>query len=143
MDTVTAVVAIALGAHVVLKFLFFAAPYARRRAALDRQYEGRRTGTAVLDAISLVIVIVVSVLMFIGDRGGVGFLAGLWVGATLIQLYFHRFHQPLDERTAPAPPDSPIKTMSYAIQARPWAAWVEVAILTALVIASVVAFALS
>ncbi len=141
MDVLTTVVAIALGAHALLRFAFFALPYARRRAALDRSYEGRRTATAVPDAVSLVLVVVVAAVMFLGGRGGVGFLAGLWVGAVVIQVYFHRFHEPLDARTAPSEPLSPIKTMSYAIQANPWAAWRELALFTVLVAASIVAIA--
>jgi hypothetical protein len=141
VDVLTTVVAVVLGAHAVLKFGFFALPYARRRAALDRQYAGRRTATAVSDAVSLAIAVIVAALMLISGRDGVGFLAGLWVGAVVIQVYFHRFHEPLDDRTAPAEPGSPIKTMSYAIQARPWAAWRELAVFTALVAASVIAIA--
>lgn len=142
MDALTTVVAVVLGAHAVLKFVFFALPYSRRRAALDRQYRGRQSATAVSDAASLVVVVIVATLMFLGGRGGVGFLAGLWIGATIIQLYFHRFHEPLDDRTAPTEPTSPIKTMSYAIQARPWAAWRELTVFTVLVVASIVAIAM-
>ena len=32
------------------------------------------------------------------------FLGGLWIGATLIQIYFHRFHAPLaPDRAQPEP----------------------------------------
>lgn len=41
------------------------------------------------------------------------------VGLTLTQLFFHRFYRPLEPDQEPLPPASPIKTMSYAIQARP------------------------
>lgn len=68
------------------------------------------------------VVTTVVAVLFIGSRGGLRLLAGLWVGETLIQLYFHRFHEPLDQQTAPPAPESPIQTMSYAIQAQPIAA---------------------
>jgi hypothetical protein len=142
MEVITTVVAVVLGAHAVIKLAFFALPYARRRAALDRQYAGRRTATAVSDVVLLVIAVIVAVLMLLGGRGGVGFLGGLWVGATLIQVYFHQFHEPLDDRTAPAEPTSPIKIMSYAIQAQPWLAWREMGVFAALVVAGVIAIAM-
>jgi hypothetical protein len=36
LKSAATIIAIALGAHILLKFAFFAAPYRRRRAALDR-----------------------------------------------------------------------------------------------------------
>lgn len=63
----------------------------------------------------------------------VSFLGGLWIGATLIQLYFHRFHTPVPADRAARPPTSPLKEMSYAIQADPWKPWPQLMILTGLV----------
>ncbi len=66
----------------------------------------------------------------------VSFLGGLWIGATLIQLYFHRFHRPVPaERAAPSP-TSPLKEMSYAIQGAPWRPWPQLLMLTVLVLVS-------
>ncbi|HEX9058924.1 MAG TPA: hypothetical protein VF941_01950 [Clostridia bacterium] len=51
------------------------------------------------------------------------FIAGLYIGATLVQTYFHTFTKPLPNDKAPTPPVSPIKIMSYAIQANPEEPW--------------------
>jgi hypothetical protein len=64
----------------------------------------------------------------------VSFLGGLWIGATLIQLYFHRFHEPLLPSQMPPPAVSPIKMMSYAIQAAPARPWREMLLMTALIL---------
>ncbi|MFI6541140.1 hypothetical protein ACIBHY_52425 [Nonomuraea sp. NPDC050547] len=47
------------------------------------------------------------------------FTTGLLVGLTLIQVLFHRFTHPLPPDREPPPPVTPIKTLSYAIQADP------------------------
>ena len=61
------------------------------------------------------------------------------VRRTLIQVYFHRFHVPLTEQEAPPThADSPIKVVSYAIQAAPWRPWREVALLAAAVVVALV-----
>ena len=64
----------------------------------------------------------------------VSFLGGLWIGATLIQLYFHRFHTPVTPEKAAPPQTSPLKEMSYAIQASPWRAWPDLLVLFLLVV---------
>ncbi len=46
LDNIATVVAVILGVHAVGKFAFFALPYARRRAAVDKQYAGRATPAA-------------------------------------------------------------------------------------------------
>jgi hypothetical protein len=143
MDTVTIVLAALVGVHVLLKFTFFLLPYERRRAALDKAYAGGKlTATATSDAVSLAFCAVLVIVVFITGVSAVSFLIGLWVGATLIQLYFHRYWQPLDPDKAPPPPSGPIKLMSYAIEARPWKPWPEIAALCVLVIAGLVALAI-
>ena len=66
----------------------------------------------------------------------VSFLGGLWVGATLIQLYFHQFHRPVSPERAAPPQSSPLKEMSYAIQDAPWRPWPQLLMLTVLVVFS-------
>lgn len=61
-------------------------------------------------------------------------MGGLWIRATLIQLYFHRFHEPVAADRAAPPQTSPLKEMSYAIQASPWHPWPEMAVLAVLVV---------
>ncbi|WP_220449277.1 hypothetical protein, partial [Nonomuraea mesophila] len=52
----------------------------------------------------------------------------------LTQLFFHRFNRPLEPDKAPSPPASPIKSMSYAIQAGPVLAWRELLVQTVLLV---------
>lgn len=125
-----------LGLHALLKFLVFFAPYARRRAALDRSYGDKTSATRVADMVLVGICVAVSTLLLWRGVDATGFLGGLWVGATLIQVYFHRFHAPLPPDRAPPPAVSPIKMMSYAIQDSPWRAAREVTVLAAVIVAS-------
>lgn len=141
MHTTATVLAVLLGLHILVKFAFFALPYPRRRAALDRSYGTKLSATATADVVSLVVVAGLAVVVFADGVAPVSFLIGLWIGATLIQLYFHRFHEPLAEDRAPSPPAGPIKVMSYAIQADPWRPRVEMAALALLVVASFVSLA--
>jgi hypothetical protein len=136
LNSATTVIAIALGAHVFLKFAFFAAPYCKRRAALDKAYANKTSATALADRISLAVVITLAVLLFCRGADPLSLMFGLWIGATLIQIYFHRFHAPLEQNAEPPPPISPIKVMSYAIQASPWRAWKELVLFALIVIAA-------
>ncbi|WP_395644808.1 hypothetical protein [Terricaulis sp.] len=122
-----------LGLHAVLKFLFFFLPYRMRRAQLDRQYGEKQSATQLSDIVLLSICIGVggAILFLNGDAPS--FLGGLWVGGTLIQVFFHRFHAPLAPERAPGPVASPIKAMSYAIQDQPARAAVVMAVFAALV----------
>jgi hypothetical protein len=142
LDTVATILAVVFGAHILLKFTFFLMPYRRRRAALDKSYGGGKlhaTGTS--DVALLVICAVLVAVLFAAGVSAVSFLIGLWVGATLIQLYFHNYWQRLDPEREPPPPAGPIKWVSYAIQDRPWKPWPEIAALYILVIAAFVALA--
>ena len=139
MGTAAVVVAVVLGAHALIKFAFFMLPYRRRRADLDRAYRGRLSATRVSDRVSLLVVVAVAVVVFVAGVQVPSFLIGLWCGATLIQLYFHEFHEPLTPDAAPPGPAGPIKTMSYAIQASPWRPWRELAVYTGLVVAAFIA----
>lgn len=141
VHTVTTAVVTLLGVHILLKFCFFALPYARRRAALDKSYGDKPSATDVSDWILLGITVALAVLVFFNGVEGVSFLAGLWIGATLIQLYFHRYHQPVPADRAAPPRTSPLKEMSYAIQAAPWRPWPQLLTLTILVACSLVAIA--
>ena len=50
----------------------------------------------------------------------------------IIQIFFHRFSEPLSEDKAPETSAPPRKIMSYAIQANPGLAWREILLMTAL-----------
>jgi hypothetical protein len=82
-------------------------------------------------------VVIAAVLLWRGVDA-VSFLGGLWIGATLIQLYFHQFHRPVPPDRAAPPQTSPLKEMSYAIQDAPWRPWPQLLMLAVLVVFSLV-----
>jgi hypothetical protein len=45
LDTITTVLVAILGIHALVKFAFFTLSYRRRRAALDKSYNGKRCAT--------------------------------------------------------------------------------------------------
>jgi hypothetical protein len=138
LNTVTTVVVALLGVHIIAKFAFFGLPYRKRREALDKSYGNKTSATSLSDVIVLGFTVVLSGLLLWRGVEAVSFLGGLWIGATLIQLYFHRFHEPVPaDRSAP-PETSPLKEMSYAIQASPWRPWPQMVVLAVLVVWSLV-----
>ena len=136
LNTVATVVVLVLGLHIIAKFAFFALPYRRRRALLDKQYGDKPSATSTSDWVLMAFTVGVAALVLCRGTEFVGFLGGLWVGATLIQLYFHRFHRPVAPERAAPPPTSPLKEMSYAIQDAPWRPWPQLLTLTVLVVVS-------
>jgi hypothetical protein len=138
LDAVTTVLVGLLGVHIIAKFAFFALPYRRRRAALDKSYGSKPSATTTSDIVLLGFTIVLSALLLWRGVEAVSFLGGLWIGATLIQLYFHRYHQPVAPDRAAPPETSPLKEMSYAIQDNPWRPWPQILVLATLVIWSLV-----
>jgi hypothetical protein len=56
----------------------------------------------------------------------------LLVGMTIIQVYFHRFSEPLPPEKSPEPPITALKMLSYSIQANPGRAWRELVLMTIL-----------
>jgi hypothetical protein len=136
INTVTTVVVLVLGLHVIVKFAFFALPYPRRRALLDKEYGDKPSATTTSDRLVMAVTVGVALLVLCHSVHSVSFLGGLWVGATLIQLYFHQFDRPVPLERAAPPPRSPLKEMSYAIQAAPWRPWPQLLTLTVLVVVS-------
>ena len=141
LNTITTVVVVLLGVHVVAKFAFFALPYRKRRAALDRSYGEKPSATNTSDWITLGFTVILCGLLLWRGVEAVSFLGGLWIGATLIQLYFHRFHEPVPADRAAPPQTSPLKEMSYAIQAAPWRPWPQMLVLAILVVWNLVLIA--
>lgn len=142
LNTVATVIAVALGVHIVAKFAFFALPYRRRRAAIDKQYGNKPHGSAASDVAPMVLTALIALILLVRGIEAVSFLGGLWIGATIIQLYFHQYHRPVAPERAAPPQTSPLKQMSYAIQDAPWRAWPQMAALSALVVFSVVVLAI-
>jgi len=137
LNTVATVVVV-LGFHVIIKFTFFALPYRRRRALLDKQYGDKPSATNKADPVLMVFTVGVAALLLWRGVDAVSFLGALWVGASLIELYFHRFHRPVPAERAAPPESSPLKEMSYAIQDAPWRPWPQLLTLTVLVVFSLV-----
>jgi hypothetical protein len=120
--------------QVVVKFyVFFFVSYEIRRKQLDKSYHNKTSATKVTDYILLAIsALLVTLLFFSENLEYLSFITGLYVGATMIQLYFHQFSEPLPQGKSPSEPISPIKIMSYAIQAFPKRPWKELLFLTML-----------
>lgn len=138
LDTIATVVVVILGIHIIVKFTFFALPYRRRRAMLDKQYGSKPSATNTSDWVLMAFTVALAALLVWRGVQGVSFLGGLWIGATLIQLYFHQFHRPVAPDRAAPPQTSPLKEMSYAIQDAPWRPWPQLLTLTVLVAFSLV-----
>ncbi|HTX97531.1 MAG TPA: hypothetical protein VME67_23485 [Mycobacterium sp.] len=134
VNTIATVVVVVLGLHIITKFGFFALPYRRRRQLLDKQYGGKASATTTSDVVLMVFTVAIAALLLWRGVEPVSFLGGLWIGATLIQLYFHQLHRPVAAERAAPPPTSPIKEMSYAIQDAPWRPWPQLLTLTVLVV---------
>jgi hypothetical protein len=116
------VVLVLLSAHALAKpVILFGVPYRVRRRALDKAYAGGRTSaTKTADTVLVLLcVALVALLWATGWTSAAGFPTGLYVGAVLVQVFFHRFSTPVGPVFAPEPPVSPIKLMSYAIQEKP------------------------
>ena len=133
------ILAVLLGLHALVKFAFlFILPYATRRKALDRAYGDRPSATRTADAVLLGLTIAIAGVLLWRGIEAASFMGGLWIGATLIQLYFHRFHEHLSPEKAPPPTVSPIKLMSYAIQAAPRRPWPEMLVMAVLIVVALV-----
>jgi hypothetical protein len=138
LNTIATVVVVVLGIHIITKFAFFALPYRRRRALLDKQYGDKPSAPSTSDQILMVFTVLLAALLLWRGVEAVSFLGGLWIGATLIQLYFHQFHRPVPAERAAPPERSPLKEMSYAIQDAPWRPWPQLLMLTVLAVLSLV-----
>ena len=112
----------------LVKFIvFFFVGYDNRRKRLDKSYGDKTSATKVFDNVILLVLMIFVVLLFVsGEMKYLSFTTGLYVGMTLIQVYFHRFSDPLPPEKSPKPPVSPIKLMSYGIQAFPKKPWREI-----------------
>jgi hypothetical protein len=86
----------------------------------------------VFDNVMLAFTLVLLGLLFWGGVEYVSFTTGLLVGMTIIQVYFHRFSEPLPPEKSPEPPITALKMLSYSIQANPQRAWRELVLMTIL-----------
>jgi hypothetical protein len=86
----------------------------------------------VFDNVMLALMVVLVALLFVAGVEYLSFTTGLLVGMTIIQVYFHRFSDPLPPEKSPEPPLTALKMMSYSIQANPGKAWRELVFMTVL-----------
>ncbi len=141
LHSIAIVLVLLLSAYSLLKFaFFFLLPYEMRRAAVDKAYAGRAYATAKSDMVLFIIAVGVAAFLLAQGSEPIAFLGGLFVGATLIQMFFHAY--PPVERQAPAP-KSPLKRMSYAIQDRPSRAGLLMAFYAAIVLGAVAIYFVS
>ncbi len=133
MSVALTVLLIAFCLQGLVKFVVgFAVPYRTRIARIAAYYRRDGRVIAIYDSVTLVIIIALVVLLFLTDMQPLSFITGLVVGMLVIQIFFHRFSEPLSAEEAPEEGSAPRKVMSYAIQARPALAWREIAVMTAL-----------
>ena len=120
-------------AYALLKFFdFFYQSYDRRMRSIRAAYENNGRVLKAFDNVVLGLMVLLVVLQFLSGMEYLSFTTGLLVGSTLIQIYFHRFCDPLPADKSPEPPVSPIKLMSWGIQANPEKPWRELTVLTVL-----------
>ena len=110
----------------------FLVPYPARIARIASYYKRNGRIISTYDSVTLVIIVVLVVLLFLVDMQRLSFITGFIAGMLIIQIFFHRFSEPLSEDKAPEPEAAPRKIMSYAIQANPGLAWREIILMTAL-----------
>lgn len=135
---------IAFALYALLRPLYFVlVDYRRRKILLDRAYRRKAAIRRRSDEVLLPFLAVLIVLQWWVGIEQTSFLTGLLAGMTLMQIYFHRFSVPLSDKQAPRQPVSPIKLMSYAIEAAPALGWKELAGMAALLAWSVVVVAIA
>ncbi len=120
--------------YALLKFFeFFFRDEETKRKGLDTVYvKGNGRVVRIFDNVMLVFTLVLLALVFASGVEYLSFTTGLLVGMTIIQIYFHRFSDPLPPEKSPQPPMTALKMLSYSIQANPGKAWRELALMTLL-----------
>jgi hypothetical protein len=133
MSVVLAILLIAFCLQGLVKFAVgFLVPYSTRIRRIASYYERGGRVIAVYDTATLVVLVVLVALLTVTGLDHLSFTTGLVVGMLTIQVFFHRFREPLPPDKAPTEPAPPRKAMSYAIQAAPALAWREIAVMTVL-----------
>ena len=132
MPTALTIVLIAFCIQGLVKFAVgFLVPYKKRIDRISSYYEQDGRIISIYDTVTLVIIVALVVLLFLVDMHQLSFITGVIVGMLVLQIFFHRFSQPLPKDRAPESSAPPRKVMSYAIQASPALAWREIAVMTA------------
>jgi hypothetical protein len=121
--------------YALVKFFeFFFRRDEAKMEGLRRIYRDGGRAIKIFDNVIFVVMVVFVGLLFLSGAEYLSFTTGLLVGMTIIQVYFHRFSDPLPPEKMPEPPITPLKLMSYSIQANPGKAWRELVFMTLLFI---------
>lgn len=94
--------------------------------------EGGGRTVKLFDNIILIVMAIIVGLLFVSGVEYISFTTGLLVGMTIIQVFFHRFSDPLPLEKSPEPPITALKMLSYSVQANPGKAWRELILMTLL-----------
>jgi hypothetical protein len=133
-DTAAAVLRVFLIVYMLYAYAKFADVFVRPKESkkrwLRRVYAGSMV--RVFDNVMLVVMLLVVGVTLLAGTEVLSFTSGLLVGMTLIQIFFHRFAEPLTDEWMPHAPVTPLKMMAHAIQATPQKAWRELAVITVL-----------
>lgn len=133
MTTALTILLIAFCVQGLVKFAVgFLVPYHTRIKRIAAYYERDGRIISIYDSVTLAIIVALVVLLSVTGIQELSFITGLIVGMLIIQIFFHRFSDPLSPDRAPESPSPPRKLMSYAIQANPGLAWREIIVMTAL-----------
>ena len=133
MSIALTVLLIAFCVQGLVKFAVgFIVPYPTRIKRIASYYERGGKIISIYDSVTLVIIVGLVVLLLFTDMQPVSFITGLIVGMLVIQIFFHRFSEPLGPEQAPESDAAPRKIMSYAIQAHPGLAWQEIIVMAVL-----------
>jgi hypothetical protein len=119
--------------YALLKFFeFFFRNDEAKMKGLRTVYSSGARIIKIFDNVMLVLMLIFVCLLFASGVEYLSFTTGLLVGMTIIQVYFHRFSDPLPPEKSPDPPITALKMMSYSIQANPGKAWKELVFMTLL-----------
>jgi hypothetical protein len=120
--------------YALLKFFefFFRDEETKMKGLYTVYVKGGGAVVKIFDNVMLAFMLVLLGLLFRGGVEYVSFTTGLLVGMTIIQVYFHRFSEPLPPEKSPEPPITALKMLSYSIQANPGRAWRELVLMTIL-----------
>jgi hypothetical protein len=112
--------------NALLKFLsFFFRAQTTKLQGLQMAYASEARVISIFDNVALTLAGAMGVLQFLSGIDYLSFTTGLLVGMTLIQVFFHRFRDPLPADKTPEPPLTALKLMSYSIQIMPQKDWRE------------------
>ena len=133
MSVALSILLIAFCIQGLVKFAVgFLVPYPTRIRRIASYYQRGGRIISIYDTVTLIIIVVLVVLLFLTGIHDLSFITGLVVGMLVIQIFFHRFSEPLPEDKAPESSAPPRQIMSYAIQAHPALAWREIVLMTVL-----------